>query len=89
MITAWIAAREGSSRSSALLYAAAAVAALALLLAFAVVLYQAVVQGEQRRQAMNLLHRATWQCNALRLRVDRVACFDRLRSRGPDAAAPS
>lgn len=75
-------------RPAALLYAAAAVAAPALLLAFAVVLYQAVVRGEQRQQAMNLLHRATWQCNALRSRVDRVACVDRLRSRGPDAAAP-
>lgn len=89
MSIASAAVHDGSSRSGALVYPVATSAALALLLAFAHVLHQAVVHGEQRRQAVAQHGRATWQCNALRLRVERLACLEQLRAVAPGAASQS
>jgi hypothetical protein len=80
-------APERSSRPGALWHVLAASGALALLLAFGQVLVQAVLDGEQRRQAMARLGRATWQCNALRVRAERLACLDQLRAVAPGAAS--
>jgi hypothetical protein len=65
----------------------AALAMLALLLAFQQVLRQAVAQGEQRRRANAVLADATWRCNIQRDRQRRESCLAQLTSVPRDNAS--
>lgn len=58
--------------------AAAAVAVLALLLAFEQVVRHVVQQGEARRRADAVYADGLWRCNALSQRQLRAACMTRL-----------
>lgn len=57
----------------------AAVAALALLAAFQVVVSGGVDAGGERRAVLRELHRATWRCNLLPTQAERLACRAGLR----------
>lgn len=77
MLATEIAPGSASTRSIWLVLAAA-VALLGLLLAFQLVVREAVQQGELRRDANALLLEATWRCNTLRDRVLRQTCLQRI-----------
>jgi hypothetical protein len=65
--------------------ATAAVATLGLLLAFLLVVQQAVRQGETRRRAAAFLVEASWRCNALREPAQAVRCLAAFRGMTQDS----
>ncbi len=73
---------------SGLAWTAAAATALALLAGFAVVLRQAVAQGEQRRLETARQALARWRCTTLPDRAASAACLVALRTAPrPEAAS--
>jgi Na+-transporting methylmalonyl-CoA/oxaloacetate decarboxylase gamma subunit len=61
-------------------------AVVLLVLAFLLVVQQAVRQGETRRRTTALLAEATWRCKALRDRSERESCLAHLRTMPEDDA---